>query len=156
MTPDLVVSDVDVLNNVVIGCGWNFAVWTTTPGPQNMRVAHNTFVNAVTNPDQNKETLAIALLRTSYKNVTFENNIIHQANGTIAYVVNEGGLTMRKNLWSRQPSAAASGAGDIVANPQLQNPNAPLVAGQVNIDWYKPLATSPAVANQIGPQEYLR
>lgn len=153
---DLVVSDVEVLNNVVVGCGWNFAVWTTTPGPRNLRVANNTFVNAVTNSGQTKETLAIALLRTTYQNVVFENNIIHQKDGTIAYVVNEGGLTLRKNLWSRQPPAGATGANDIVADPQLQNPNAPLVAGQVDINWYKPKSSSPAVAAKIGPYEYRR
>lgn len=153
---DLVVSDVEVINNVVVGCGWSFAVWTTEPGPQNMRVAHNTFVNAVTNPGQDKETLAIALLRTTYENVFFEKNIILQETGTIAYVVNEGGLTLHSNLWSRQPPDAAGGNGDFVADPQLQNPNAQLVPGQVDINWYKPTASSPAVTNGIGPQEYLK
>lgn len=152
----LAVSDVDFINNVVVGCGRNFAVWTTTPGPKNMRVANNTFVNAADVPGHNKDTLAIALLRTKYENVVFEKNIILQDTGIIAYVVGDGGLTVRNNLWSQQPPASASSNGDIVANPQLQNPNATLLPGQADINWFKLKGSSPAIANQIGPQEYLR
>jgi len=151
---DLVVTNTQVLNNVVVGCGWNFAIWTTGAS-KNLTVAHNTFVNAVSNPEAERDTIAIALLRGDHLNVRFENNIIYQQESTIAYAAKDPELIFGKNFWLQPPPASAAGPGDIVGDPQLADPNAALVPGKVEIDWFKPLPSSPALAAGIGPQAYL-
>ncbi|MEZ4620968.1 MAG: right-handed parallel beta-helix repeat-containing protein [Caldilineaceae bacterium] len=151
---DLIVTDADVVNNVVVGCGWNFAIWTTG-GSRRLTIAHNTFVNAVSNPGAARTTIAIALLRGDHHNIKFTNNIIYQQDSTIAFVADDPELTLSHNLWSQRPPATAAGDGDIIGDPQLVNPDEPLVPGKVKIAWFKPLATSPALAADMGPQTYI-
>lgn len=151
---DLVLTNTEVLNNVVVGCGWNFAIWTTG-GSKDLTVAHNTFVNAVSNPEAERDTIAIALLRGDHLNVSFERNIIYQRESTIAYAAKDPELMFANNFWLQSPPASASGAGDLIGDPLLTNPNATLVPGKVELDWFKPLPSSPALAADIGPQAYL-
>ena len=49
-------------------------------------------------------------------------------------------LTVNNNLWSKTPPAAASGPGDVVADPLLAK-----VGSKYLVDWYRLLTGSPAI-----------
>lgn len=142
--------DIDILNNIVTGCRQNFAVWGSDSAAEdyriiNMLVAHNTFVNAVSTsgPDQAENVL---WTNYNYENVRFENNIIYQQDGIPINLLRDyPGLTLENNLWSSPPVFTAAGSGDIVDDPQLVYPNAPIVPGQVDAAWYKLQSSSPAI-----------
>lgn len=144
--------DIDILNNIAAGCRQNFAVWGSDSAESdypiiNMHVAHNTFVNAVS--DRNSDAAKnVIWTNYNYENVQFENNIIYQQDGTIAHIArNYPGLTLRNNLWSSSPVSTAAGTGDIVDDPQLVNPTTSLTGGQVDAAWYMLQSSSSAINN---------
>jgi parallel beta-helix repeat protein len=135
-----------VINNIVVGNGHNIAWWGTGRNGAlvNAVIAHNTLVNAAAN-DGEAVNLSIGD-SPSHANVRVEGNIIVQNTpGAIADVPDDPAFTFRNNLWSVRPPRRASGPGDIVADPELANPDALLVPGAVEPDWYKIRSSSPAV-----------
>ena len=143
-------TNINILNNIVTGCQHNFGVWGTESTDRdypirNMLVAHNTFINArsVNSPDRAKNILWTNSL---HENVRFENNIIYQEGGELIDISrNYPGLTFENNLWSDSPNPLASGAGDLIGNVNLANPNAPIVSNEVNPDWYRIQSSSSAI-----------
>ena len=55
-----------------------------------------------------------------HTNVRFENNLVVQ-DGSLPVIatIAQAGITYSNNLWSKTPYAAASGPGDVIADPRL-------------------------------------
>ena len=149
---DLIVDNVDILNNIVTGCQVNFGLWSGTgiekTGVNDLLFAHNTLVNAVANVDDSDEALGISVTGGPHTGIEIRNNVVLQSTGRIAYIGGGGAdVVMSNNLWSQTPPENAQGFGDIIADPMLVNPNAPVVANQVMSEWYKIQSNSPAADN---------
>lgn len=138
--------NVEIVNNIVAGCRQNLAFWGSNQYTvRNVLVAHNTLVNAYTNTGQ-QDAIGLSLSNgNTYQNVRIINNLVYQPNGRVASGSSAAGLSFANNLWSQTPPTAVQGAGDIVGNPSLGNPNAPLAAGAVRPEWYKLQSGSIAV-----------
>lgn len=142
---DLTVKDVTVTNNIVTGCLQNLGIWPAgRERAKNLLVAHNTFANATSNPDE-KDAVAIKITDGGYDNMRFVNNIIYQTAFKIAAGTDDPELVFSHNVWMQAPPTAVSGTGDIIGNPQLKNPDATLSPGGVSPDWFRLQLTSPAV-----------
>ena len=142
-----VVTNATINNNVIVGCRTNFSIWESDYPVKNVDITRNTFVNAATNSGSGT---GVSLSTAGYNNVRFANNIIYQENGRIASAVSHSGLTYSSNFWSQNPPSNASTSGDIVGDPQLNNPSAALSPGQVEIEWYVPHSSSPAIDANMG------
>ena len=152
------VKDVEVINNVIVGCGMNIALRGSegTGLPiADVRIMYNTLVNAQSNLLSTEPYGLNVMGNATVINVLFAHNIIQQDTGIIATARPEAGITYHDNLWSRQPPPHMLGEGDIVTDPQLTNPDARRVPGQVLIEWYKPRKSSQALLHTIGPFDYL-
>jgi hypothetical protein len=53
-------------------------------------------------------------------------------------------LYFSNNLWSKTPTTAAAGPGDVIANPNLAK-TGQTAAGQLSPDYFRLLSTSPAI-----------
>jgi hypothetical protein len=76
-----------------------------------------------------------------HQNVRFENNLVKQ-DGDLPVIatVSHLGVTYSNNIWSKTPYPAASGPGDVIADPllvKIGNPYSP--------DWFILSETSPAI-----------
>jgi hypothetical protein len=138
--------NIEVINNIVVGCRQNFAIWgNNNYWMRDVLIAHNTFVNATSNPGE-KEAVAVRISDgNQYENVRFTNNLIYQPDFKISSGSDNPGVTVRNNLWSRTPSSNMSGPGDVIGDPALVYPNAPLTAGAVVADWYQVGSGSQAI-----------
>ena len=125
-----------VINNIAYNNTWNFFWWQGNQGGGlvNVLIANNTFVNSTKNAN-------VAINQGSHQNARFVNNLIEQ-DGTapIADIASNAQLTLQNNLWSKKPSGAANGAGDVIGDPQLAKTGSAYTAG-----WYIPLDGSPAI-----------
>jgi parallel beta-helix repeat protein len=151
-------TDNTVINNIVVGCYFNFSfhVYTgggTDPGGRgaliNTLIAHNTLVNAKGTPRDSIWQPTAIWIRSyaDHDNVRIQNNIFLQdpALGVLAYVPVDDAFTLSHNLWSSAPPSHVSGPGDVVGNPRLVNPGASLVPGSVDPEWYRLASGSPAI-----------
>jgi hypothetical protein len=149
------VSDVLVYNNIMVGCKRNVAIWRSegTNAPvENITITNNTLVNAFTNAPDGATGLNIGA--GNLKNILIQKNLIYQIDQTIAAAPEDQQIVYVNNLWLREPPAHILSATDIIADPQLTNPNARLVPGGVKIRWYKPAVNSPATTQQLGAFEF--
>ena len=153
----ITVEEVDVRHNVVVGCRRNMALWSSdqTHLPiHDVRIVNNTFVNAFSHTARGAVNFSINA--NNLQNIVIENNLILQTTATDQFIgdsSNSSGITFRKNLWSRTPPANMSSSNDIVAAPGLNNPDAPLSPGGVQLRWYAPNPGSPAATNGVGAVE---
>lgn len=148
---------IQIVNNVLVGCSRHIAFWageSTNLSIEAVTIQNNTLVNAHSNFADKAYSLTISN-KVKTRNVRIERNIILQSSQNIGSVPANIAI-FAANLWSRTPPTNLQGAGDIVADPKLANPNAVLRPGQVSIDWFKPLPSSPAIGSNMGPREYLR
>jgi hypothetical protein len=88
------------------------------------------------------------------KNILIQKNLVYQIDQTIGAAPEDLQIVYANNLWLREPPAHMFGATDMIADPQLTNPNARLVPGAVKLRWYKPSANSPATIHQLGAFEF--
>ena len=115
----LVTNNIDIINNVAVGCRLNFAVWGGSDGLgfANFLVAHNLFVNAVTN-DPSDKAQAIVFSDSDYSNFKFENNIVYQGITSEGHEVGfaDPGVSYAYNLWypRRPENGKGAGTGDLV------------------------------------------
>lgn len=142
---DPTVSNVDVINNLVIGCRQNVNVANGQNQGlpiNNVVVAHNTLINAFEagikfNNDNPSSS------------VWFHNNIVYEAEGKLALTASNSALRFGYNGWNRAPEVPheerATGEGDVYGNLRLVAPDAPLVAGQVDVNNYRLTADSAAL-----------
>lgn len=129
-----------VTNNVLVGNRQNIAWWGRPDdrgGLVDAVIANNTLINA------GQASLQIDGNR-HHRNVRIQNNLFLQNGGDLV-VVPDSEMRFSHNLWSRTPPAYAASAGDVIADPLLVNPYAPLVQGDVQASWYRPTMASPAV-----------
>lgn len=151
----IMVENIRILNNVIVGCSRNISIWSgknSIFSLKDIEIMHNALVNAYSNTAGNAYGLTITN-QANINNVHIHHNIISQNDGNVGSTPVTSTLVLDYNLWSHTPAAHMSGAGDIVADPQLANPNALLVPGAVQMDWYRPLASSPALQHNMGPFE---
>lgn len=143
------VNNAQIINNVVAGCRQGVGIWggggNTKIGSRNVTIAYNTFVNARSNPGGNQAAAINVVNVPDHRNIRIENNIIYQNEFKVASIPSHSGIRLANNLWTQTPPATASGIGDIIGDPRLVNPNAPLVPGQVSADWFQIQPDSMAV-----------
>lgn len=145
------VDNAQILNNLVTGCRRGVAIWAggngVTVASSNVTIAHNTLVNQFSTPG--KETAAALTIREApHQNIRIENNLIFQPDFIVASIPSNNEIVLQNNVWSREPIDAQLGEGDVVGDPSLTNPNAPLAAGQVNPIFYQ--LTSQSIAIDVG------
>lgn len=139
--------NVNVINNIIVGCSQNFFWWGEADGTNGLRdsvIAHNTIINAVSNT---ANPYGIIISDGNHQSSKIENNIVLQNDGVIASSVSN--VNFSKNLWSKTPEADARDSGDIIADPKLVNANATLSPGEVNPGWYKLTSTSAAINSAV-------
>jgi hypothetical protein len=129
-------SNIVVINNIAYGNRRNFFWWQGDQGGGlvNVLIANNTFVNSTLEA-------GVVINRGAHQNARFINNLVVQDGPLpVASIDASAQLMVGNNLWSKTPTGAASGAGDIVADPKLSK------AGPVSaVDWYRLLNGSPAI-----------
>lgn len=163
---NITTNNIDIVNNIAAGCQQNFAVWGNEGqelSSENFLVAHNAFVNAVTNNPGN-EAQGINFANDDYINFGFENNIIYQSITTNGHKVGSAdqGVSYTNNLWYPHPpeNGEGSGQGDIVGQvPQFADPRAYEFpenwSQKPDINWFKIKSNSPAIDQGIDSQPFL-
>jgi parallel beta-helix repeat protein len=139
-----------VINNIIAGHRQNLAWWGKGKSGAliNAYIANNTFINAVSNSGDATNIMIEGSEK--HSNVKILNNIfIQNTPGTLAKIPTDPAFTFSNNLWSKSPEPAAQGFGDIIANPQLLNANATLVAGNIDPNYYKLTNYSPAIDGAV-------
>jgi hypothetical protein len=133
-----------IINNLIVGCDYNFSWWggMTGNGLKNSLIAYNTLVNARSRSNFRIDDGGGTGVHT---NARIQNNIFLQEDSIpITDVTYVSAIRWSNNLWSKSPSSAASGSGDIVGDPRLAKTGS-TVAGQLTGNYFKLLSTSPAI-----------
>jgi hypothetical protein len=128
-------ANITVVNNISYRNNRNFALFTglQDPGIDTILIANNTFVDSV-------ETAGV-ILRGYHRNVRFENNITQQDDNLPVILVSlDPQIFFAYNLWSKVPMVAASGPGDIIADPQFAKTGEPYLS-----EWFRLTLLSPAI-----------
>lgn len=133
--------NLQVINNIVVGCGVGFRAGRRKGKLSRVQVCHNTILNST------QQAIDLGLQAASIKSY-IENNLIAATDGAdLAHTLGGDGIVWRHNLWSEFP-------GEKIYNPSsdviesdigLANARAPLSAGKVSVDAYKLMSTSPAI-----------
>lgn len=128
-----------VENNIIVGALIGVGADTYGfGGMTNVTIRHNTIVNSF------KHAVRIQRSEAIHKNFIVENNVFFGSGEAIAHVLGSG-VTWRNNCWGVAPPPAARGAGDIVGDPKLVNPNASIRPGAGDPNNYKLTANSPCI-----------
>lgn len=145
-------ANIKIINNIAYGNHRNFFWWQGTQGGgmNNVLIAYNTFVNGSGDGSNGNSNVIIG--KGTHQNVRFENNIIQQDSsigliGTVA----QSGITYAHNNWSRTPLSAASGSGDMIANPQLAKSGSTFSA-----QWFALTGSSPAINRALSLSEVIQ
>ncbi len=137
--------NVQISNNIVVGCGVGFQTSHAAGRLSDFRLAHNTILNSTL------EAIHIGLRQTSQHSY-IENNLIVSNNGDEAILATAGrGVVWRHNLWSNYPGEGPyNPASDVIeAEAGLVNVAAPVVPGAVTSDPYKLVDGSVAINRGI-------
>ena len=137
-------ANIVVINNIAYGNKRNFFWWQGNHGGGlvNVLIANNTFVNSTSEA-------GVVINQGSHQNSRFINNLVVQDGSLpVASIDANAQLTMSHNLWSKTPSVAASGPGDVVGNPLLAK-----AGSMYAVDWYRLLAGSPAIDKALALPE---
>lgn len=143
-----VTKNVDVVNNLVVGCKTGIEIWNKEPNYKltNILIAHNTVVNPRSKLED-KDGVGMNLLSNNNSNVDIYNNIIQSA-GTEGdrnvYVWGGSGMDFSHNLWSEEPPDNASSNQDVIGDANLIDAGAAITDGGVSATDYKIKASSPA------------
>lgn len=144
-------ANITVINNISFGNQGNYWWWQGLQGGgmNNVLIANNTFINGIGNLSDGRGGVIIS--RGDHKNVRFENNLVQQdGNLPVIATVSQPGVTYSHNLWSKPPYNAASGSGDIIANPLLAHTGDPF-----SPDWFRLSGSSPAINHALSLPEVL-
>lgn len=153
----ITVKDVLIFSNIMVGCKRNVTLWGSERSGlphENVIIRNNTLVNAHSNSREIAVGLHIA--PGALINILAEKNIIYQLTQESGYAPQDPALTFTGNLWLRTPPANMLSPTDLIADPQLANPNAQLVPGGVKVRWYKPAPSSPAVLGNLGAYTFFQ
>lgn len=126
-------SDLTITNNIVVNSkyGFYYGNYEAGGGLHNTVIANNTFY---------KGSAALLWIDASAHTSTYvENNIFDQV-GNAMTQISGSGVTYRNNNWYGGSAGAASGGGDVLADPRLANP------GGLTAADYKLTTLSPVVA----------
>ncbi len=145
--PDVPVSNGRiVVNNIVVGCGLNFAIFTQHPqaGVRNALIAYNTFVEA--RGDDPETVRAVHIAPGQHENALFVNNLILQSTGQVATGLGaaDNAIQFSHNLYSRDVPAAFRSPDDVIEDPLLQRPFIPNTRTRLDPAWYSLQTNSPA------------
>ena len=134
-------ADITVINNISFGNLGNFWWWQGVQGGgmKNVLIANNTFVNGMGSKDEGQGGVIIS--SGTHENVRFINNLVQQ-DGDLPVIatLNQPGVVYSHNLWSKPPSSAASGPGDVIQDPMLSRTGVPYEP-----DWFRLTGLSPAI-----------
>ncbi|HRW04143.1 MAG TPA: right-handed parallel beta-helix repeat-containing protein [Caldilineaceae bacterium] len=153
---DATVTDVVIEQNIFVGCKRNIGLWRSEGSGmpiENVRIVNNTLVNATSNKDL-ANAIGLFVAPGNFQNIRIARNVIVQAQGVLVMAPDDPAVTFRRNAWSAAPAPVAQSNSDSIGNFQLQNPNAPLVPGAVQPEWYMPAATSTTVLNNLGATDF--
>lgn len=128
-----------VTYNLCLGGRMNF--YAGANSVEDSEIAFNTFVNA--NPYYG-DAACVAFLRGAYSNLRYHHNVALEENpaNEIAHIECQG-IKADFNCWSRIPVEAMTGVSDINADPLLAKVG-PTGPGELTVDWFRPLAKTPA------------
>ena len=138
--------NITIVNNIAVGNNVNFWWWQGVQGGgmKNVLIANNTFVNSI-------NTSGIIIHTGTHQNVRFMNNVIQQDGGLLIIDLDDAtGIALSHNLWSKAPSAQASGYGDIIGDPVLAH-----YGDKYSAEWFRLTELSPAIDVAISLPETL-
>ncbi|MBX7250417.1 MAG: right-handed parallel beta-helix repeat-containing protein [Candidatus Promineofilum sp.] len=137
--------NVQVSNNIVVGCGVGFQTGQAGGRLSDLRLAHNTILNST------GAAIHIGRGQTGRRSY-IENNLIVSSNSDETVLATTGlGIVWRHNLWSSYPGQGAyNPASDVIeAEAGLVNVTAPIAPGAVTSDPYKLIEGSVAINRGI-------
>lgn len=134
------VFNIEIYNNLVMGCRNNFHVATDVTG---LAVYHNTFVNSTGTSGYD---MGVYIKNYTYSNCVFKNNItIEESESRVPItILNATGWTFDYNCWNKTPVAAAQGAYDYVGDPRLAKVG-PTTPGNLSYTYFELRYDSPVI-----------
>jgi hypothetical protein len=132
-------SDNTIVNNILFGNAKNLYYWPGVSGGGlvNVIIAYNTFVNGTSETN-------LKFLSGDHSNTWIGNNIVLQEDSLpLITLSTANGLTFSHNLWSKSHPSAATGLGDIIADPELLKIGT-TDPGQLAPAWFQISFDSPA------------
>lgn len=145
------VSDILIMNNVVVGCGNNLSFWGAQDNNDpisRVRIYNNTFVRSVSNVARPK---ALIVREDILQDVEIKNNIFYQLDGDLVAGSGDArrSVDFAANLWwdgkGTLPPPHAQSSSDVIADPDLLNPEVELVRGTLTRTPFRLTAMSPAI-----------
>jgi parallel beta-helix repeat protein len=126
-------TDIVISSNIILNTKWGFyyGAYGLGGGLKNTTVANNTFYQSTYS--------ALWIQSDAHAGSVVENNIFHQIGGRAVADVAGGGVIYRYNDWYGGSAGAASGAGDVTADPGFRNP------GGLHADDYRLVSGSRAI-----------
>lgn len=135
--------NIKIINNFVKGFASNFFFWGYIGGYlEDTLVAHNTFVDAHSNPNGRATNINIGT--GAHVNTKFENNIVIQDDVTGNIGNSSGRVQFSNNLWSKTPPSNMQGAGDMVVDPKIARTGS-TAAGKLSADYFRISGDSPVI-----------
>lgn len=127
--------NIKILNNIAYGCKRNLYWFQGTKGGgmNTVLIANNTFVNST-------YFACVQFAQGTHIGVKFQNNVVVENGLLPIHLVSNSELHFSNNLWSRKPSLAASGIGDVIGDPKFADVTHPFIAAS-----YKLSDSSPAI-----------
>lgn len=141
-----------IINNLCLGNLINLECDSDVTEAKGWLIAYNTFVNSQKPSDWLSGGYNMSIYfrpnLVSFSNSYFKNNIIveddsRQVPINTTLPNSHPGFVFANNCWSRTPTAAAVGTGDVIADPLLAKTGS-TGAGWLTPEWFKILANSPA------------
>lgn len=131
-----------IYNNVIVGRKKGMALFTSNDPSQGYVRNNNVFNNTIVNCTE--WNVFMSRGPGSYDN-EFRNNIVYHTDAAKQAIGWPGSYAVSNNLWFGSPPSPLIGSGDVLADPKLSNPNAPVRPGAASVDNYRLLSDSPAI-----------
>ena len=137
--------DVNIINNIIVGCGVGFGAPRKGGKLSNIQVSHNTILNST------EHAINLGLRARSTKSFIENNLFASSIGGEMVYALGGEGIVWRHNMWSSFPGENIyNPSNDVVeAEVGLADPGAAVNAGTVTADSYKLAGASPAINGGI-------
>lgn len=108
-------TNLTITNNIIVDTRWGiyYGAYESGGGLKNSTIANNTLYKAAT--------AMVWLEADSHAGNIIQSNIFYQSGGGVMLLGSAAGTTFRANNWYGGTPGAASGAGDVIADPRLVN-----------------------------------